>query len=45
MRDFRAALESARMEHIESAVAQRILDQLEAWVIECGLDAMEQRTV
>jgi exodeoxyribonuclease-1 len=45
MRDFRAALESARMEHKESAAAQRILDQLEAWVIECGLDVMERHAV
>jgi exodeoxyribonuclease-1 len=44
MRDFRAAMEAARKEHAQSAPAQRILDQLEEWTIECGLREMEQES-
>jgi len=45
LRDFREALHEARVERADSAMAQRILDQLEAWVIDCGLAEMEQSVV
>ena len=42
--DFRQAMTEAREERRDEPAAQRILDQLDAWILEIGLENLAQET-